>query len=323
MIQDIEPKVYQSQFNKKYPNISDTLIYMVDRSILMLKDGEEYHFPTFKNTEIASHFNEDGSMSENVWKDKVRKDYKDMELLRTIGIDEEDFYLIDSDDIFSKSENFEMVSTEILRHFKPLYKAFAVATVSHLYRWRQSNVFCGKCGKKMKPSESDRALECMECGNVVFPRISPAVTVNIINNNKILLVRNNGGPFKRFAQVAGYVEIGESFEDTVKREVFEEVGLRVKNIKYYKNQPWGLSDTQMIGYTCELSGDDKFKIQEDEIQEARWFSADEIPPDIADRSLTYEMIGNFRRKFIEQTGETGKYHEFEHLFDRDIYKTQQ
>jgi NAD+ diphosphatase len=175
----------------------------------------------------------------------------------------------------------------------------------------------------MKPSESDRALECMECGNVVFPRISPAVTVNIINNNKILLVRNNGGPFKRFAQVAGYVEIGESFEDTVKREVFEEVGLRVKNIKYYKNQPWGLSDTQMIGYTCELSGDDKFKIQEDEIQEARWFSADEIPPDIADRSLTYEMIGNFRRKFIEQTGETGKYHEFEHLFDRDIYKTQQ
>lgn len=316
MIQDIGSKVYNSEFIKKYPEIDDIIMFFQGRDILVKKNGEEYEFPTFADTKISELFDKDGKIDQNTWREKVRNIYGDMEILRTITIDDQGYYLVNERGIFSDDIELEMVSNEILRHFEPLEEAFGGATVLQLYRWYEGNRFCGKCGKPMKPSEKERAIVCDECGYMVFPKICPAITAAVIDGDRILLIRHSGGPFRRYALVAGYVEIGETFEDTVKREIKEEVGLNVKNIKYYKNQPWALSDTQMIGFTCELDGDDRTTIQEEELQEARWFTADEIPPDIADRSLTYEIIGNFRKEKINKTGETGKYKEFEHIFDR-------
>ena len=146
----------------------------------------------------------------------------------------------------------------------------------------------------MVKSENERAGVVVKCGQIIYPTISPAVTVAITNEDKILLAKNAHGNFKKFALVAGFVEVGESFEETVKREVMEEVGLKVKNIRYYKSQPWAFSDTEMIGFFVELDGDDTVTIQESEIAEARWFSREELADGLSQVSLSYEMIEEFR-----------------------------
>ena len=176
----------------------------------------------------------------------------------------------------------------------PQHIAFAGITGNQLFRWLENHKYCGRCGSKMIKSENERAMVCSECGQIIYPTISPAVTVAITNGDKILLARNARGNFTKFALVAGFVEIGESFEETVKREVMEEVGLKVKNIRYYKSQPWAFSDTEMIGFFVELDGDDHVTIQEDEIAEARWFSREELSDDLPQLSLSFEMIETFR-----------------------------
>ena len=110
-----------------------------------------------------------------------------------------------------------------------------------------------------------------------------------------MLTRYRGRPFKRHALVAGYNEIGESIEDTVRREVLEEVGLRVKNLRFYKSQPWTFTDTLLMGFYAELDGDDTITMQEDELSEALWFHRSEIPQDYSAISLTGEMIEMFRQ----------------------------
>ncbi len=102
------------------------------------------------------------------------------------------------------------------------------------------------------------------------------------------------GTYRRYALIAGYVEVGETFEECVRREVMEEVGLKVKNIRYYKSQPWSFSDSVMIGFTAELDGDDTIRLEEDELAEAGWFTRDgivEYPPYI---SVGHEMMKAFK-----------------------------
>jgi NAD+ diphosphatase len=116
---------------------------------------------------------------------------------------------------------------------------------------------------------------------------------NVKSEDKLLLVRNNYGSYRRLALVAGFVEIGESFEQAVHREVMEEVGLKVKNLRYYKNQPWGLSYAQMIGFTAELDGEDEIKLQENELSEGGWYTRDEVPNNPFSLSVGNEMIHSF------------------------------
>lgn len=315
MIQDIGLKKYNCDFIKKYPKADDILIYAKGRDFLMKRNEKGYEFPTFKDTVIGELFDCEGNMTAHVWKSKVRAKYPHMGLYRTISIDNEGYYIIDTDEIFGDKSELTLVGNEILRHYNPSYISFGVATAAQIARWQANNRYCGRCGGRMKPSEKERSMECTSCGNMVFPKICPAVTISIIHNDKILLVRNRNSVFKRYAQVAGYVEIGETFEDTVMREAYEETGLRLKNIRYYKNQPWAMTDAQMIGFVADVDGSPDIKLQEEELLEGRWFSADEIPKDIADRSLTYEMIRNFREEYIKKTGESDRYKEFYELFD--------
>lgn len=171
---------------------------------------------------------------------------------------------------------------------------FAIATAWHIYNWKRDNVYCGRCGGIMKDSKTERACVCTECGNTVYPKISPAVTVAIVNDDKILLAKSAQGAFRKYALVAGYVEIGETFEEAVKREVKEEVGLEVSDIRYYKNQPWGVTGAQMIGYFVKLKGSDKVILQEEELSEAKWFRREDIDFPLSPISLSYEMIARFR-----------------------------
>lgn len=137
-------------------------------------------------------------------------------------------------------------------------------------------------------------MVCLDCGSTVYPKICPAVIVAVVNGERLLLTRYRGRPFKKYALVAGFNEIGESIEATVHREVMEEVGLRVKNLRFYKSQPWVFTDSLLMGFVCELDGSDTITLQEDELAEANWFAREELPKDYSHISLTGEMIEQFR-----------------------------
>lgn len=172
---------------------------------------------------------------------------------------------------------------------------FAIITAWHILGWRRDNTFCGRCGEPMEDSKLERARVCPKCKNTQYPKICPAVTTAIIDGDKICLAKAAAGAFRKFALIAGYVEVGESFEETVKREVFEEVGLKVKDITYYKSQPWGITSAQMIGFFARLDGSNEIHRQESELSEARWFTKDEIDWEVPTTSLSYEMIDVFMK----------------------------
>ena len=110
-----------------------------------------------------------------------------------------------------------------------------------------------------------------------FPKICPAVIVGVTDGNRILMSKYAGRSYKKYALLAGFTEIGETVEETVAREVMEEVGLKVKNIRYYKSQPWAFSDTLLMGFYCDLDGDAEVTLDEEELALAEWFERDEIP----------------------------------------------
>lgn len=171
--------------------------------------------------------------------------------------------------------------------------AFAGFTGWHLYQWYRDHRFCGRCGKTMRHSETERAMQC-DCGNLCYPQICPAVIVAIVSKGRICLTKYNR-PDARWALVAGYTEIGETLEETVRREVMEETGLRVKNLRYYKSQPWGLTGSLLSGFFCETEGDDTICLDNVELKEGRWFFPEEIEFCNDGVSLTREMIEVFKR----------------------------
>ena len=130
---------------------------------------------------------------------------------------------------------------------------------------------------------------------MVYPRINPAVIVGVTDGDRLLLTKYRGRAYKKYALVAGFTEIGESFEQTVAREVMEETGLKVKDIRYYKSQPWGFADNILAGYFCEVDGDPTIQMDQEELSVAEWFQRDEIPVEPEDLSLTNEMIIHFKQ----------------------------
>ena len=182
----------------------------------------------------------------------------------------------------------------VLRSGDPRHLAFASITGHQLYLWYQSRRFCGKCGKPMSHSDKERMMYCKHCGQIEYPVLCPAVIVAVTDGDRLLLTKYEGRDYKRYALIAGFAEIGESIEDTVRREVMEEVGLKVKNIRYYKSQPWSFSGTLLFGFFCDLDGDDAITLDTEELSVACWFSRDEIPDDGENVSLTREMMRIFK-----------------------------
>ena len=147
----------------------------------------------------------------------------------------------------------------------------------------------------MTHSEKERMLYCGECRNMEYPKICPAVIIGVTDGNRILMSMYAGRAYKKYALLAGFTEIGETVEQTVAREVMEEVGLKVKNIRYYKSQPWAFTDTLLMGFYCDLDGDDGITLDENELAMAEWFEREEIPVEPSRDSLTNEMIIRFKK----------------------------
>ncbi len=199
-------------------------------------------------------------------------------------------YFISLDDV-----GFTNFPINLFREIEPRYLGFIIITGYHLYNYYITNKYCSRCGKLIRPSVKIRSLKCT-CGNEVFPTIAPAVIIGLLNKDhtKIMLTKYRIG-YNNYALVAGYTEIGETFEDTVRREVMEEVGLSVNNVCYYKSQPWGLSGSVLAGFWADISdSDDNPNVDLEELKLAKWVSRDEIEVMDDGVSLTREMINYFK-----------------------------
>lgn len=186
--------------------------------------------------------------------------------------------------------------TNYIKEADPI--VYGIFTAKHLMDWYCDNKFCGRCGHPMEHSKTERAMTCPECGYTSYPRIMPAVIVGVINGDKLLLTKYRTG-FRHNALVAGFTEIGETMEETVAREVMEEAGIKVKNIRYYKSQPWGTANDILLGYFCEVDGDPTIHMDEDELSYAEWTSREDIILQPNRLSMTNEMMMMFKEGKIK------------------------
>jgi NAD+ diphosphatase len=142
--------------------------------------------------------------------------------------------------------------------------------------WERTHRFCGKCGMPTVPVEGERAMACAHCGIHFFPRVAPAVIVAVVRDGKILLAHARRFPAVFYSVLAGFVEAGETFEECVRREIREEVGIEVKGLRYFGSQPWPFPHNLMVGFTAEYAGGD-LVLEEKEIAQAGWFDAEDVP----------------------------------------------
>ena len=210
------------------------------------------------------------------------------------AIDDDDFFLAQPGAVEAPA-GFGFVDATLFRTMQPRYLALAGVTAQHLAEWYAVNRICGRCGDVLEHDRIERMMHCPSCQNAVYPKIAPAVIVGVYRGDELLLTRYSGRPHARQALIAGFVEIGETAEDTVHREVMEEAGLKVKNLRYYKSQPWGLSGSLLMGFYAELDGDGEVTLDQQELSEAVWTHRDDIDTTLDGFSLTNEMICRFKQ----------------------------
>jgi NAD+ diphosphatase len=166
----------------------------------------------------------------------------------------------------------------------------AVAGRSYqVVEWDRSHQYCGRCGTHTRDRPSERAKECPACGHVVFPRMSPAMMVLVTRGRELLLARANRFPNAMYSALAGFVEPGESVEDCIHREVREEVGIEVDDLRYFASQSWPFPHSLMIAYNAEYAGGDMRPCDE-EIADARWFTLDALPQLPSPVSISRQLI---------------------------------
>ncbi|GET29005.1 NADH pyrophosphatase [Prolixibacter sp. SD074] len=207
------------------------------------------------------------------------------------------------DELTAKEPNFAYQEISFFRTIEQPEIAWVSIAGLHLVNWYTQNRFCGTCGSRTEHKHNERALVCTNCQTTIYPRISPAIIVAIVSSDKLLLARNANFRGNWFSLIAGYVDVGETLEEALAREVKEEVGLDVKNIQYYKSQPWPLSGSMMIGFVAEADEHQPIRVDGNEIVEAAWFSRDHLPNHSSTISIAGEMIAKFEKGELQGCGE--------------------
>ncbi|MBO4376954.1 MAG: NAD(+) diphosphatase [Lachnospiraceae bacterium] len=271
MIQDIYPSRLKNEYvNKTITDDDCVMIFNSEGKMLLGKKEDKVIFPKGK-----------GSKGRTVY---------------LFSLDETAFFL-DLEGAKEPGNGFDYYSVREVRDLFEGKEVFAVFTGYHLWKWYSDNIFCGKCTDKLIPDEKERALRCPKCGNVIYPRINPAVIVGVTNGDSLLITKYKRG-FAHNALVAGFTEIGETLEETVAREVMEETGVKVKNIRYYKSQPWGMAQDILMGFYCDVDGDPTIKMDESELKYAEWVKREEIVLQPNNLSLTNEMMRMFKENAL-------------------------
>jgi NAD+ diphosphatase len=166
--------------------------------------------------------------------------------------------------------------------------------------WHATHRYCGRCGGETEPVSGELAKRCRRCGMMHYPRLSPAAIVLVRRGDRILLARSSGFPKEMYSVLAGFVEPGESIEDTVAREIREEVGIGVENVTYFGSQPWPFPNSLMIGFTADYA-DGELAPDPDEIEDAGWYTASDLPRLPPETSIARAMIDDF----VNQQGPSG------------------
>ena len=165
---------------------------------------------------------------------------------------------------------------------------------AQIAEWARTHRFCGACGGGTHRMEGERCFKCAQCGHMAYPRISPAMMVLIRKGDSVLLALHAQYAVRRFVPLAGFVEAGESIEEAVHREVFEEVGLRVHNLRYFGSQSWPFPHSLMIAFTADYL-DGEIRTDPTEIEEARWFGpGDEWPERVPHVSISQVLVDAHR-----------------------------
>ncbi len=258
MIQNINKKYNNDYFEYDIQD-NDYIIVATPREVLIKQSDNMISFPMYKDIEKC---------------DNIRFLFK---------INDDKYFM--ALNVTMKSNDFEFVEKNIFRTAYPFENRFIGITGFQLVNWYMSHNYCSRCGTPLIHSKKERMLECPECKMQNYPTISPAVIVGLVKKDSICISKYAGRDYKNYALLAGFVEVGESIEDTVRREVFEEVHLKVKNIRYFNSQPWGFTSTLLIGVFADLDGEDTIVLDEEELSEARFIKRDEMD-DILDDGIT-------------------------------------
>ena len=273
MIQDIFPSTFDNQYRPgAKPGANAFVAHFVGRDLLCRVDENQLKFPR-----------------------RRQFPHGDEAFTYLFSINGDEFYLL-GDDEQQTLDGWSYRDISLFNSEKPREMAFAAVTAWHLHSWYRDSQYCGRCGTKAVHDDKERMMHCPKCGNMIFPRVMPTVIVGVINGDSILMTQYNRPGAARTALVAGFNEIGETIEETVHREVMEEAGLKVKNLRYYKSQPWGISaGNLMLGFWCEVDGDDTIHVDTFELADAAWVSRQELKETYRDAGihLTGEMIRLF------------------------------
>lgn len=276
MIQEIIPHSFHIEYKEEIADMQDLLLCYRKNTVLV-KPAEVFSIPT---VEMAIQRGIVSSVEQCQY---------------LFSVDDTKFFCILEEQV-DEFEDYHYVNVRWLRGAAPRWKAFAAVTGFQLLTWYRKNRFCGICGQHMIHGQKERTMNCPNCGNIVYPTIAPSVIVAVKDGDKLLLTRYQAehSAYRNYALVAGYVETGETVEDTVRREVMEEVGLKVKNIQYYKSQPWSFTGALLLGFFCEVDGGSDIILDETELEEGIWLEREKVPVRSDDVSLTSEMMEQFR-----------------------------
>lgn len=282
MIHEIAPHVLDNQFRIQDPKLNDfCLVYNGSKNLLRKTDGG-FELPTVEDVLKL------GDASRNI---------ADFEGHYLLNIDGRAFFLLPVAEDFVAPAGYEFTGNRAFRPMSPLER-MGGATAAHIAHWESLNKFCGRCGNVTIRGDQERSIICPKCNNIVYPRISPVVIVAVHNGDKLLMAHNIDNPNPRLFLISGFVEVGESLEQAAHREVLEEAGVKIKNLKYFGSQPWAFSDSLIAGFTAELDGDETIHRQEAELSEAKWVKREDIPPYETDVSISCCLIENFRCGFV-------------------------
>ena len=313
MIQDIGPHRLRNQYSERTASGPDSPVFVFNGPRLLIKENAGHSFEqkagkVFEGERLSMPEAGIGWKEEKQFyrergrflrlPEREELGVEDTELTYLFTVDERPTFLLRTalkDEEIPEGFSFIDIRTMRQAAYGPQHRLFAAITAYQLSNWYRDNRFCGTCGHLTVHSDTERALHCPSCGRTIYPRIIPAVIVGVINGDRILLTRYAGRDFAHYALIAGFTEIGETFEETVQREVMEEAGVRVKNIRYYKSQPWGIVDDLLAGFYCDVDGDPTIRMDQNELKEAAWHTRDEIVLQPTDHSLTNEMMARFKQ----------------------------
>lgn len=288
MLQDIYPSKLDNQYYASIRPEDNDRVIVFDSKGILIKEEAELTYPS------VSDFG-------NISRDR---------LIYIFSVDDERFFLgnflcddaVEMESLVNKLSEKDYIIRDLreLREsmVQPKKYIFAAYTAKHLATWYGNNRFCGRCAGALVHSKVERAMCCPECGNTIYPKIMPAVIVGVTNGDRILLTKYKRG-YNHNALIAGFTEIGETIEETVAREVMEEAGLRVKNIRYYKSQPWGIAADILTGFYCDVDGDDTITMDDNELKYAEWVYRDDIVLQPDESSLTNEMMRRFKENKMD------------------------